>query len=164
MRNHAFINQLKNSFPSDLENISDEDAKNTIIYGISCYKIDEYESIKGSLFLSVNEENTICFANIKNDNIESINIQNINKISFNVNKKDLLSHGSKNKNEKFFEIIINQTYYIFSVENFNKLLLLIKGLLLIFNRREQVISDKNLNKRRSNIENEIDKIINLKMK
>ena len=160
MRNPAFINQLRNSFPSDLENISDEDAKNSIIYGISCYKIDEYESIKGSLFLSVNEENTICFANIKNDDIESINIQNINKISFNVNKKDLLSHGSKNKNEKFFEIIINQNYYIFSVGNFNKLLLLIKGLLLIFDRREQVISDKNLNKRKSNIENEIDKIIN----
>ena len=160
MRNHAFINQLKNSFPSDLENISDEDAKNTIIYGISCYKIDEYESIKGSLFLSVNEENTICFANIKNDNIESINIQNINKISFDVDKKDLLSHRSKNKNEKFFEIIINQNYYIFSVENFNKLLLLIKGLLLIFGGREQVVSDKNLNRKKSNIENEIDKIIN----
>ena len=98
MRNFRFIYQLKNSFPSDLETISEEDAKNAIIYGINCYKIDDYESTKGSLFLSVKEENTICFANIKNDNIESINIQNINKISFNVNQKDLISHKSNNKN------------------------------------------------------------------
>ena len=163
MKNDIFINQLKNSFPEYIEGISNEDSKNALIYGINCYKIEENESFRGTLFLSVNDENEICFSNIKNDSIEAMNIHNINKISFNVNQKDLKSHKSKNKDEKYFEIIINQTYFIFGVDNFNMLLLLIKGLILIFNDNDEIHSDNDkiiTYKKSSDIENEINKILN----
>ena len=163
MKNEKFINQLKNSFPSKLKTVSEEGAKNSLIYGLKCNKIEGNQSIKGSIFLSVSEENSICFANTKYDIIESINIQNIDKISFNVKEKDLIGYKRNNKSEAFFEIIINQNYYIFCVEDFNKLLLLIKGLLLAFNDNDEINSDKDnifIYKRSSDVENEINKIIN----
>ena len=110
MKNEKFINQLKNSFPSKLKTVSEEGAKNSLIYGLKCNKIEGNQSIKGSIFLSVSEENSICFANTKYDIIESINIQNIDKISFNVKEKDLIGYKRNNKSEAFFEIIINQNY------------------------------------------------------
>ena len=162
MKNDLFINQLNNSFSKYLVDISDEDAKNALIYGINCYKIEENESFKGTLFLSVNDENEICFSIPKNETIEALNIHNINKISFNVNEKDLKSHKAKSQDEKYFEIIINQTYFIFGVENFNVLLLLIKGLILIFNDKDELYSDTNkitTYKKSSDIETEINKIL-----
>ena len=157
MKKNGFINQLKNSFPSELKTIDEEDAKNAIIYGVNCYKIEDYYSYEGYLFLSVNDTNSICFANIQYDTIESIKIRNINKISFKVNQKDLINYKKKYEDERFFEIIINQKCYIFSVKNFNTLLLLIKGLLLIFDYMSQdnIVSYKN----NSVIENAINKIL-----
>ena len=160
MKNKSFIDQLRNSFPSYLKNITEEDAKNALIYGINCYKIEENESYKGALFLSVNQDNCICFANIKNDDIETINIRYIDKISFEINDKELINYKKKNNDEKFFEIIWAQKYYIFSVENFNNLLLLIKGLLLIFDRNYDNNYNHTNDKKSSDIENEINEILN----
>ena len=157
MKINAFINQLKNSFPTELSTIDPEEAKDALIYGINCNKIEECQSFKGSLFLSVNEENTICFANIQNDIIESIKIRNISKISFKVNQKDLINYKKQNDEEKFIEIIINQKYYIFSVKDSHTLLLLIKGLLLLFDIRSKDNTIKQ--KKSTGIENEINKIL-----
>ena len=161
MKNDLFINQLNNSFSKYLVDISDEDAKNALIYGINCYKIEENESFKGTLFLSVNDENEICFSIPKNESIEALNIHNINKISYNVNEKDLKSHKPKSEDEKYFEIIINQTYFIFCVENFNVLLLLIKALIVIYNDNDEIHSESDkitTYKKSSDIESEINKI------
>ena len=163
MDNEELIQQLKSSFPSHLKSISEEDAKNAIIYGINCYTIEDSKPLKGSLFLSLNEDNIICFADISNEKIKSINIQNIEKISFDINHKDIIKYKKKNKDEKFIEIImITQKDFIFYFDNFEKLLFLIKGMILICDQYKKINIDNNnvLIRKKSGVNLEMDKILN----
>ena len=117
------------------------DAENAVIYGTQCYKIEKGYPYEGFIFLSDNEYDYIGFSNMYNDNIEKLSVKNIYKITFKNDTDNLKGYSPKSPDEIFFQILIGHKFYDFCMNNKQQLLLVIKGLLSIFKKKEIIYDD-----------------------
>ena len=117
------------------------DAENAVIYGTHCYKIEKGYPYEGFIFLSDNEYDYIGFSNMYNDNIEKLSVKNIYKITFKNDTDNLKGYSPKSADEIFFQILIGHKFYDFCMNNKQQLLLVIKGLLSIFKKKEIIYDD-----------------------
>ena len=130
-----FFKDIESFCPEEVSKISEEEGENAIIYGVPCLKIEKGSSYKGFIFLSESLSDYITFSNITQESIEKLSIKNIIQITFN-NETENLKGYKKKTEEIFFQIVIGKKSYDFSMENKNLLLLVIKGLLSIFTKKE----------------------------
>ena len=117
------------------------DAENAVIYGTHCYKIEKGYPYEGFIFLSDNEYDYIGFSNMYNDNIEKLSVKNIYKITFRNDTDNLKGYSPKSPDEIFFQILIGHKFYDFCMNNKQQLLLVIRGLLSIFKKKEIIYDD-----------------------
>ena len=136
-----FFSDLKNYCPSEVEKMNEIDAENAVIYGTHCYKIEKGYPYEGFIFLSDNEYDYIGFSNMYNDNIEKLSVKNIYKITFKNDTDNLKGYSPKSPDEIFFQILIGHKFYDFCMNNKQQLLLVIKGLLSIFKKKEIIYDD-----------------------
>ena len=136
-----FFSDLKNYCPSEVEKMNEIDAENAVIYGTHCYKIEKGYPYEGFIFLSDNEYDYIGFSNMYNDNIEKLSVKNIYKITFRNDTDNLKGYSPKSPDEIFFQILIGHKFYDFCMNNKQQLLLVIKGLLSIFKKKEIIYDD-----------------------
>jgi hypothetical protein len=136
-----FFSDLQNYCPSEVEKINEMDAENSVIYGTHCYKIEKGYPYEGFIFLSDNEYDYIGFSNIYNDSIEKLSVKNIYKITFKNNTDNLKGYNPKSPDEIFFQILIGHKFYDFCMNNKQQLLLVVKGLLSIFKKKEIIYDD-----------------------
>ena len=139
-----FFEDLEKYCPSEVAKIKEEDGENAVIYGIKCSKIEKGYSYEGFIFLSDTQSDYIGFSNIYYDIIEKLSIKNIYKITFKSDTNNLKGYKRKSPDEIFFQILIGQKFYDFCMSNKHQLLLLIKGLLSIFIKKD-ISYDKSLN-------------------
>ena len=138
-----FFEDLKNYCPQEVENIKEEDGENAVIYGVPCFKIEKGYPYEGFIFLSDTLSDYIGFSNIYYDTIEKLSVKNIYKITFKSNSNNLIGYKRKSPDEVFFQILIGQKFYDFCMNNKHQLLLVIKGLLSIFKKKE-IVYDKSV--------------------
>ena len=136
-----FFSDLKNYCPSEVEKMNEIDAENAVIYGTHCYKIEKGYPYEGFIFLSDNEYDYIGFSNMYNDNIEKLSVKNIYKITFRNDTDNLKGYSPKSPDEIFFQILIGHKFYDFCMNNKQQLLLVIRGLLSIFKKKEIIYDD-----------------------
>ena len=136
-----FFADLEKYEPNEVEKINEIDGENAVIYGIPCFKIEKGYPYEGFIFLSDDSYDYIGFSNKYNDNIEKLSIKNIYKITFRDDTDNLKGYQKKSPKEIFFQILIGQKFYDFCVYNKKQLLLIIKGLLAIFKKKEIVYDE-----------------------
>ena len=138
-----FFEDLQDYCPKEVSKINEEDGENAVIYGLKCYKIENAYPYEGFIFLSDNLSDYIGFSNIYYDTIEKLSVKNIYKITFNSDTDNLRGYKRNSPDEVFFQILIGQKFYDFCLNNKHQLLLLIKGLLSIFKRKD-IVYDKSI--------------------
>ena len=136
-----FFADLEKYEPKEVEEINEIDGENAVIYGIPCFKIEKGYPYEGFIFLSDDSYDYIGFSNKYNDNIEKLSIKNIYKITFKSDTENLKGYQRKSPDEVFFQILIGQKFYDFCMYNKKQLLLIIKGLLAIFKKKEIVYDE-----------------------
>ena len=136
-----FFADLEKYEPNEVEKINEIDGENAVIYGIPCFKIEKGYPYEGFIFLSDDSYDYIGFSNKYNDNIEKLSIKNIYKITFRDDTDNLKGYQKKSPKEIFFQILIGQKFYDFCMYNKKHLLLIIKGLLAIFKKKEIVYDE-----------------------
>ena len=136
-----FFADLEKYEPNEVEEINEIDGENAVIYGMPCFKIEKGYPYEGFIFLSDDSYDYIGFSNKYNDNIEKLSIKNIYKITFRDDTDNLKGYQKKSPKEIFFQILIGQKFYDFCVCNKKQLLLIIKGLLAIFKKKEIVYDE-----------------------
>ena len=136
-----FFADLEKYEPNEVEEINEIDGENAVIYGMPCFKIEKGYPYEGFIFLSDDSYDYIGFSNKYNDNIEKLSIKNIYKITFRDDTDNLKGYQKKSPKEIFFQILIGQKFYDFCVYNKKQLLLIIKGLLAIFKKKEIVYDE-----------------------
>ena len=136
-----FFADLEKYEPNEVEEIDEIDGENAVIYGIPCFKIEKGYPYEGFIFLSDDSYDYIGFSNKYNDNIEKLSIKNIYKITFRDDTDNLKGYQKKSPEEIFFQILIGQKFYDFCMYNKKQLLLIIKGLLAIFKKKEIVYDE-----------------------
>ena len=157
-----FFQDLVNCYPREQEFIDTEDAENSIIYGTACYMIIKGEAHGGILFLSDEISDYLGFADNETKEIERLSIKNIQKMTFNKKSENLVGFIPYPDHE-YFQVMIGKKIYDFGLFNHYNLLLLVKGLLSIFQCRE-IMSEENVdnaifqiaNKYDSNFDKELD--------
>jgi hypothetical protein len=138
-----FFEDLKQYCPQEVAKIKEEDGENAVIYGMPCYKIEKGYPYQGFIFLSDILSDYIGFSNIYYDSIEKLSVKNIYKITFKSDTENLKGYQRNSPDEVFFQILIGQKFYDFCMYNKYQLLLVIKGLLSIFQKKE-VVLDKSI--------------------
>ena len=138
-----FFSDLENYCSNETKDINEIDAENAVIYGMPCYKIEKGCPYEGFIFLSDDSYDYIGFSNKKNDYIEKLRIKNIYKITFRNDTDNLKGYTPQSKDQIFFQILIGQKFYDFCMFNKFSLLLVIKGLLTIFKKKE-IIYDESI--------------------
>ena len=136
-----FFADLEKYEPNEVEEIDEIDGENAVIYGMPCFKIEKGYPYEGFIFLSDDSYDYIGFSNKYNDNIEKLSIKNIYKITFRDDTDNLKGYQKKSPKEIFFQILIGQKFYDFCMYNKKQLLLIIKGLLAIFKKKEIVYDE-----------------------
>ena len=136
-----FFADLEKYEPNEVEKINEIDGENAVIYGMPCFKIEKGYPYEGFIFLSDDSYDYIGFSNKYNDNIEKLSIKNIYKITFRDDTDNLKGYQKKSPKEIFFQILIGQKFYDFCMYNKKQLLLIIKGLLAIFKKKEIVYDE-----------------------
>ena len=138
-----FFADLEEYCPEDVAKINEQDGENAVIYGIPCYKIEKGYAYEGFIFLSDILSDYIGFSNKYSDTIEKLSVKNIYKITFKSDTNNLKGYKRNSPDEIFFQILIGQKFYDFCMFNKHLLLLLIKGLLSIFKKKE-IVYDKSM--------------------
>ena len=146
-----FFQDLSNCYNSELESIDDKEAENAVIYGTPCYLIENNEPTKGIFFLSEETSDYICFANKDTTKITRLSIKSIRKMQLLDKSKNLGDFKFTSGNE-YIQITIWDKTYDFGFLNHKNLLLVIKGLLSIFQCKKIVFEE--------NMDNEIFQIAN----
>ena len=131
-----FFKDLHDYCPDEVAKIKEEDGENAVIYGVPCYKIEKGYPYEGFIFLSDTQSDYIGFSNQYYETIEKLSIKNINEITFNTDSENLTGYNKKNQDEIYFQILIGQRFYDFCLPNKKQLLLMIKGLLSIFKKKD----------------------------
>ena len=132
----TFFKDLMEYCPEEVAKVNEEDGENAVIYGIPCYKIEKAYPFEGFIFLSDSQSDYIGFSNQYYDSIEKLSIKNIKEITFKDNTENLNGYQKKHPDEVFFQILIGQKFYDFCMFCKSQLLLVIKGLLSIFQKKE----------------------------
>ena len=132
----SFFKELSEYCPEEVAKISEEDGENAVIYGIPCFKIEKAYPYEGFIFLSDLQLDYIGFSNKYYESIEKLSIKNIYQITFKNDTENLKGYQKKYPDEIYFQILIGQKFYDFCMFNKHQLLLLIKGLLSIFKKKE----------------------------
>ena len=131
-----FFKDIESYCPEEVSKIPEEEGENAIIYGTPCLRIEKGSSFKGFLFLSESLSDYIIFSNITQESVEELSIKNIHQITFNKESDNIKGYKTKTDKEIFFQIMIGQKSYDFCMESKEQLLLVIKGLLSIFTKKE----------------------------
>ena len=138
-----FFMDLEEYCPEELSKIDESDGENAVIYGIPCFKIEKGYPYEGFIFLSDTLSDYIGFSNKYYDTVEKLSIKNIHKITFKSDTTNLKGYKKNSPDEVFFQILIGQKFYDFSMYNKFQLLLIIKGILSIFKKKE-IVYDKSM--------------------
>ena len=131
-----FFKDLEEYCPEEVAKISEEDGENAVIYGIPCLKIEKGYPYEGFIFLSDIQLDYIGFSNQYYDTIEKLSIKNIYQITFSNDSDNLKGYEKKYPDEVYFQILVGQKFYDFCIFSKVQLLLIIKGLLSIFKKKE----------------------------
>ena len=158
-----FFQDLANCCPKERDFVDTEDAENAMIYGTVCYIIEKGVPYGGILFLSDEISDYLGFANNDTKELTRLSIKNIQKITFN-RKSDNLEGFDLIPEHEYFQVMIGKNTYDFGLFNHYNLLLVVKGLLSIFQCRE-IMSDENVdnaifqiaNKYDTNFDKELDR-------
>ena len=158
-----FFQDLVNCYPQEQEFIDTEDAENSMIYGTACYIIEKGVAHGGILFLSDEISDYLGFANSDTKEITRLSIKNIQKMTFNQKSENMMGF-KKYPEHEYFQVMIGKNTYDFGLFNHYNLLLVVKGLLSIFQCRE-IMSDENVdnaifqiaNKYDTNFDKELDR-------
>ena len=150
-----FFKDLHDYCPDEVAKIKEEDGENAVIYGVPCYKIEKGYPYEGFIFLSDTQSDYIGFSNQYYETIEKLSIKNINEITFNSDSENLNGYNKKNQDEIYFQILIGQRFYDFCMSNKKQLLLMIKGLLSIFKKKD-IKYDKSMDGQLSQMVNKYD--------
>ena len=150
-----FFQDLVNCYPEEQEYIDTEDAENAMIYGTACYIIEKGVPHGGILFLSDEISDYLGFANNDTKEITRLSIKNIKQMVFNAKSDDLIGFTPYPEHE-YFQVLIGKKIYNFGVFNHYNLLLVVKGLLSIFQCREIMTGDGNVDNAIFQIANKYD--------
>ena len=124
-------------------NFTDEEAINSIIYGVKCYQIINNKKYKGMLLISVSNKDSLTFANKEIQSLVRITINSIERITFD-NKNEHLKNNS-NKTYKIMQFLLNKKTYDFLFYNELDLNKSVKGLLLVLKEQKETdTKDQNL--------------------
>ena len=148
----SFFKDLEEYCPSEISQINPEDGEDAVIYGIPCYLLVKSVVNQGTIFLLDEPADSIGFANSKTNTIEKLSIKAIQRVTFKSKTENTLDYIPTYKNEAFFQILIGQNSYDFVVLDKYLLLLIVKGLLSIFQKKEIVFDNS--------IDNSILQIVN----
>ena len=149
-----FFQDLVNCFPYEQQYIDTEDAENAMIYGTACYIIIKGVPHGGILFLSDEISDYLGFANNDTKEIERLSIKNIQKLTFNKKSENLVGFTPYPEHE-YFQVMIGKKTYDFGLFNHYNLLLVVKGLLSIFQCRE-IMCEENVDNAIFQIANKYD--------
>ena len=149
-----FFQDLVNCFPYEQQYIDTEDAENAMIYGTACYIIIKGVAHGGILFLSDEISDYLGFANNDTKEIERLSIKNIQKLTFNKKSENLVGFTPYPEHE-YFQVMIGKKTYDFGLFNHYNLLLVVKGLLSIFQCRE-IMCEENVDNAIFQIANKYD--------
>ena len=149
-----FFQDLVNCFPEEQEEIDTEDAENAMIYGTACYIIEKGVPHGGILFLSDEISDYLGFANNDTKEITRLSIKNIQQMTFNKKSENLVGFEPYPDHE-YFQVMIGNKSYDFGLFNHYNLLLVVKGLLSIFQCRE-IMSDETVDNAIFQIANKYD--------
>ena len=149
-----FFQDLSNCFSSEQDSVDTIEAENAIIYGTPCYIIEKGIPNGGTFFLSEENSDFICFANNDTKEITRLSIKSIRQFSFE-NKSENLNGFTPIKGHEYIQIMIGNKSYDFGFLNHYNLLLVIKGLLSIFECK-QIIYEENIDKQIFQIVNKYD--------
>ena len=137
----TFFKELEEYCPSEIAKINPQDGEDAIIYGIQCYLVIKSIVNPGTIFLLDEPPDSIGFANSKTNTIEKLSIKAIQRITFKTQTENTKNYVPVYKNEAFFQILIGQNSYDFVVLDKYLLLLIIKGLLTIFQKKEIIFDN-----------------------
>ena len=126
-----FFQDLTKCYPSEQDSIDTIEAENAIIYGTPCYIIEKGKPAGGVFFLSEDNSDYFCFANNDTKEITRLSIKSIRQMSFQ-NKSENLVGFDPISGHEYVQIMIGNKSYDFGFLNHYNLLLIIKGLLSIF--------------------------------
>ena len=149
-----FFQDLVNCFPEEQSQIDTEDGENAMIYGTACYIIEKGVAHGGIIFLSDEISDYLGFANSDTKEITRLSIKNIKKMSFNKQSENLIGFTPYEGHE-YFQVTIGKKNYDFGLFNHYNLLLVVKGLLSIFQCRE-IMSEENVDNAIFQIANKYD--------
>ena len=149
-----FFQDLVNCFPKEQEFINTDEAEDSVIYGTACYIIEKGVAHGGILFLSDEISDYLGFANNDTKEITRLSIKNIQKMTFNQKSENLVGFTPYPEHE-YFQVMIGKKIYDFGLFNHYNLLLVVKGLLSIFQCRE-IMSDENVDNAIFQIANKYD--------
>ena len=149
------------TYITDLENFcrehptnsfTDEDAINSVIYGIKCYQLIQNKQYKGMIFLTVSNKHSITFANQENNSLLKINLNSIERITFDEDNDYLKDYPIEKKKNKCIQFLSDKKKYAFIFKTSKRLNKVIKGLLLILDERNENFGEE------ENMENYFDEI------
>ena len=126
-----FFQDLTKCYPSEQDSIDTIEAENAILYGTPCYIIEKGKPTGGVFFLSEENSDYFCFANNDTKEITRLSIKSIRQMSFQ-NKSENLVGFDPISGHEYVQIMIGNKSYDFGFLNHYNLLLIIKGLLSIF--------------------------------
>ena len=138
----TYIIDLENYYNNTLNynNITEEDAKNSVIYGIKCIQIEQHKEYKGIIFINVSNKHSIIFANQDKQKILKINLNNIQRITFDDNNKNINDYPIEKKKNKCIHILSDQKEYDFIFNSNLYLNTFIKGFYLILTNKNEIFS------------------------
>ena len=152
-RLRSYIGKQK-TYITDLENycrehssfnISNEEAINSVTYGIKCYQINQNKTQKGIIFIAVSNKNSITFANQENQSLLKINLDAIERISFDEQTDNLKDYPDEKKKNKCIQFLSDKKSYDFVFKSSKRLNKIVKGLLLLIEeKKEDFLSDENM--------------------
>jgi hypothetical protein len=126
-----------------------------MIYGTACYIIEKGVPHGGILFLSDEISDYLGFANNDTKEITRLSIKNIKQMIFNAKSENLVGFTPYPEHE-YFQVLIGKKIYDFGLFNHYNLLLVVKGLLSIFQCREIMSGDGNVDSAIFQIANKYD--------
>ena len=150
-----FFKDLMAYCPEEVAKIDEEDGENAVIYGLPCFKIEKGYPYEGFIFLSDSQSDYIGFSNQYYDSIEKLSIKNIKEITFKDKSENLEGYQKKHPEEIYFQILIGQKFYDFCMFSKQELLLIVKGILSIFQKKE-IIYDKTMDGQLTQMVNKYD--------
>ncbi len=149
------------TYITDLENFcrehqttsfTDEDAINSATYGIKCYQLIQNKQYKGMIFLTVSNKHSITFANQENNSLLKINLNSIERITFDEDNDNLKDYPIEKKKNKCIQFLSDKKKYEFIFKTSKRLNKVVKGLLLLLDDRNENYSED------ENMENYFDEI------